>query len=522
MTKQELEKNKWLMQDFEDFWLDEIIDEEIQDKQLDETTRKDIQKQDINKFWKELWKSTFIESPKSVLKKEKNIKTHIPVDKKVFSKENKIQKINKENNKENNTVINNKEVIIQDKWEVIIQDKWWTWNTTIVNENTNIHWWIVNSEVLSWKNKEWNFIKETIKENNKQDVSDININIWWNTWWTIEKVYQEKIQENTIWDWKIIEENIKIEWWSKVDLDPRLATKKETVDHKNLFTQEETFQQLEENKKIEKKINLEWNNIVWEEQVIDWWKQEKIIEKEQIKEVQTVLEKQNEKETQQIPNSTEKDQTVVNKPKIQILWTNNLWDVDFEEEIKKEWNKLWKKEKVFEKEELENISRTLKKDSKFVSVIQWIDKWIIKWKLSNDIREEFNKETEWQMFWTYEKTKEIFENEQLKNQWKFDAKLVWLDKVKESAEYQYFQQIRDLLSYLNYSLSQTTVKTFTVWYMLLVVVYTVLWIVSVKWWFTISWLWWWLWWLLFWWILIVILSQFVYKWNWKWWENNES
>ena len=528
MSKKDLENtnkvNQNLMQDFEDFWIDEIIEQEnINKKKLDNQLKKDINNQKIDKFWKELWKKVF-ENPKEILKKENKIKNTIPTEKKVFSKENKVQKINKDiqqneiHNHENKTF--NTTNIISNWWEQQIEK----WNQTIVVENKDKWWTIIQNNELSWKQKEWNFFKETVKEQlnnwNKDTTSDSKVIVW--NWWnqnnkeTIEKIYQEKIPwKNEIWDWKIIEENIKIEWWSHVDLNPWSTSKKETVDTRKLFTQEESFQQLKENKEIEKKIQTEWNEIWSEQEENNQWKE---VVKEKITEVEKVFEnKNNVQEKSSLPiDQKQENISPAKKWKIPMLWTNDLWNVDFEEEIKKEWNKLWKNEKIFKHEQLEDISKTLNKDSKFISVIKWIDQWTIKWPLSNEVKVEFEKEVDTKLFWNYENTKEILENQQLKDQWKFAAKLVSSDNIKEISEYQYFEKIRDLLSYLNFSLSKTAVWSFWIWYIFLVVVYTVLWIISVKWWFVINWLWKWFWWILFWWLLIFLLSQFSHKKNWEW------
>ena len=477
--------------------------------------------------------------------------------------EQHFQEVKQTNN--NTTVNNNNTTIVQDQNKTNEQPQ--QNHTTIQqnvtniennqntqnNQNNNTQ----NSEDKQvWKEsqeeKKEEPIKETVKEviiqNNNEKTQENNT------------VTNNNTNTNEIWT--IVEEKReKIEWWSDINVKPTWAYSKEVADNSKLFTQEKELQQLQENKQIQQKIDKDWNEFKKEENTennvtvkietpnvqntqqqsqstSEIWndkiqqelgeKKEQEQNKEDTHSIQDVMnnekkqdlpkqqEKKQENREEKVFNNEEKNDENLWKSKVQNnIWkwrkiaVNTLDDLsNIEETIEKEKNRLWKKWEYTNKD-LENIKRTMWEWSKFTKLIDWIDKKIVWWPLSNELRDKYIEEsTQWQLFWNLEEVKREYEKRQIKEKWNFvKKKISWIEDTNIN-EYQMYETIAKFTWFLNFSLSQTLVRIFTWWYAFLVIIYTTLCVLSIKWWFTIPWMWAWLWWLLFWWILIFVLSKF--------------
>lgn len=471
--------------------------------------------------------------------------------------EQHFQEVKQTNN--NTTVNNNNTTIVQDQTKTNeqpqqnhttiqqnvtnIENNQNTQNTTQNNNNNN-----QNVEDKSKDESKEEPIKETVKEviiqnNNEKETNTTNNNT------------------NEIWTF-VEEKSQKIEWWSDINVKPTWAYSKEVADNSKLFTQEKELQQLQENKQIQNKIDKDWNEFkkeentennvtvkietpqvqntqpqntqptseIWNDKIQQELEEKK--EQEQNKEdthsIQDVMnnekkqdlpkqqETKKENREEKVFNNEEKNDEDLWKSKVQNnIWkwrkiaVNTLDDLsNIEETIEKEKNRLWKKWEYTNKD-LENIKRTMWEWSQFTKLIDWIDKKIVWWPLSNELRDKYIEEsTQWQLFWNLEEVKREYEKRQMKEKWNFVVKKISWTKDTNINEYQMYETIAKFTWFLNFSLSQTLVRIFTWWYAFLVIIYTILWVLSIKWWFTIPWMWAWLWWLLFWWILIFVLSKF--------------
>lgn len=585
---EENKNHKDMIIDFDELWLDELIEEDLKKEkkksELSDEMKKKLDQQDLNKFWDALEKSTFQQKISSTNNKEWSFISDLITNTSNLQKEQKenstldqqnkinkqieqhnthtnteqhFQEVKQTNN--NTTVNNNNTTIVQDQNKTNEQPQ--QNHTTIQQNVTNIenNQNTQNNQNNNTQNSEdkkdnqhvWNeskqeTIKETVKEviiqnNEKETNTTTNTNTNTNT--------------NEIWTF-VEEKSQKIEWWSDINVKPTWAYSKEVADNSNLFTQEKELQQLQENKQIQHKIDKEWNEFkkeentennvtvkietpqpqntqptseIWNDKIQQELEEKK--EQEQNKEdTHSIQDVMNNEKKQDLPKQQEtrkenREEKVEQEQKNdEDLWKskvqNNIWKwrkiavntlddlSNIEETIEKEKNRLWKKWEYTNKD-LENIKRTIWEWSQFTKLIDWIDKKIVWWPLSNELRDKYIEEsTQWQLFWNLEEVKKEYEKRQIKEKWNFVMKKISWTKDTNINEYQMYETIAKFTWFLNFSLSQTLVRIFTWWYAFLVIIYTTLWVLSIKWWFTIPWMWAWLWWLLFWWILIFVLSKF--------------
>lgn len=594
---EEQKNHKDMIIDFDELWLDELIEEDLKKEkkksELSDEMKKKLDQQDLNKFWDALEKSTFQQKISSTNNKEWSFISDLITNTSNLQKEQKenstldqqnkinkqIEQHNTHTNTEqhfqdvkqthNNTTVNNNNTTIIQEQQQSKTNEQQQQNTTIQqnitnienNQNTQNNNQNNNTQNIEDKkeDKQWNETKEdTIKESVKEVIIQNN-----------EKETNTTTNNNTNTNeiWTAIEEKReKIEWWSEINVKPTWAYSKEVADNSALFTQEKELQQLQENKQIQNKIDKEWNEIkkedntennvtvkietpttqqptptqtpsqqqtseIWNDKIQQELEEKK--EQEQNKEdTHSIQDVMNNEKKQDLPkqqetkkeNREEKIEQNKDEKKDEDLWKSkvqtNIWKwrkiavntlddlSNIEETIEKEKNRLWKKWEYTNKD-LENIKRTMWEWSQFTKLIDWIDKKIVWWPLSNELRDKYIEEsTQWQLFWNLEEVKREYEKRQTKERWNFVMKKIsWIEDTNIN-EYQMYETIAKFTWFLNFSLSQTLVRIFTWWYAFLVIIYTTLWVLSIKWWFTIPWMWAWLWWLLFWWILIFVLSKF--------------
>lgn len=582
---EENKNHKDMIIDFDELWLDELIEEDLKKEkkksELSDEMKKKLDQQDLNKFWDALEKSTFQQKISSTNNKEWSFISDLITNTSNLQKEQKenstldqqnkinkqIEQHNTNTNTEqhfqevkqtnNNTTVNNNNTTIVQEQQTPQNTQQPQQNHTTIQQNvTNIE----NNQNTQNNNQNvedkqtWNEQKEdtkkedTIKETIKEVIIQNNN----------EKTQEIKTNTNEIWT--IVEEKReKIEWWSDINVKPTWAYSKEVADNSNLFTQEKELQQLQENKQIQNKIDKDWNEFKKEENTennvtvkietpqqntqqiqqptSEIWndkiqqeleeKKEQDQNKEDTHSIQDVMnnEKKQDLPKQQETRKENREEKVEQEQKNdEDLWKskvqNNIWKwrkiavntlddlSNIEETIEKEKNRLWKKWEYTNKD-LENIKRTMWEWSQFTKLIDWIDKKIVWWPLSNELRDKYIEEsTQWQLFWNLEEVKKEYEKRQIKEKWNFVMKKISWTKDTDINEYQMYETIAKFTWFLNFSLSQTLVRIFTWWYAFLVIIYTTLWVLSIKWWFIIPWMWAWLWWLLFWWILIFVLSKF--------------
>lgn len=602
---EEQKNHKDMIIDFDELWLDELIEEDLKKEkkksELSDEMKKKLDQQDLNKFWDALEKSTFQQKISSTNNKEWSFISDLITNTSNLQKEQKenstldqqnkinkqIEQHNSHTNTEqhfqdvkqtNNTTVNNNNTTIIQEQQQSKTNEQPQQNTTIQQNITNIENNQNNQNTQNNQNNNtqniedkkedkqvWNEPKE---ETIKETVKEVIIQNTEKTQETNNTVTNTNTNNNTNTNeiWTAIEEKReKIEWWSEINVKPTWAYSKEVEDNSALFTQEKELQQLQENKQIQNKIDKEWNEIKKEEntennvtvkietpttqqqtqttspsqqQTSEIWNdkiQQELEEKkkqEQNKEdthsIQDVMnnekkqnlpkqqEKKQENREEKVSNTEQKNDEDLWKSKVQNnIWkwrkiaVNTLDDLsNIEETIEKEKNRLWKRWEYTNKD-LENIKRTMWEWSQFTKLIDWIDKKIVWWPLSNELRDKYIEEsTQWQLFWNLEEVKREYEKRQTKERWNFVMKKIsWIEDTNIN-EYQMYETIAKFTWFLNFSLSQTLVRIFTWWYAFLVIIYTTLWVLSIKWWFTIPWMWAWLWWLLFWWVLIFVLSKF--------------
>ena len=581
---EENKNHKDMIIDFDELWLDELIEEDLKKEkkksELSDEMKKKLDQQDLNKFW-----DTFQQKISSTNNKEWSFISDLITNTSNLQKEqkenstldqqNKINKQIEQHNTHTNTEQHFQEVkqtnnntTVNNNNTTIVQEQQTPQNTQQPQQNHTT----IQQNVTNIENN------QNTQNNNTQNVEDKKDNqqVWNETKEDTIKQEKETVKEviiqnnneketntttnniNEIWTF-VEEKSQKIEWWSDINVKPTWAYSKEVADNSNLFTQEKELQQLQENKQIQHKIDKDWNEFkkeentennvtvkietpqtqsqqntqptseIWNDKIQQELEEKK--EQEQNKEdTHSIQDVMNNEKKQDLPKQQEtkqenREEKVEQEQKNdEDLWKskvqNNIWKwrkiavntlddlSNIEETIEKEKNRLWKKWEYTNKD-LENIKRTMWEWSQFTKLIDWIDKKIVWWPLSNELRDKYIEEsTQWQLFWNLEEVKKEYEKRQIKEKWNFVMKKISWTKDTNINEYQMYETIAKFTWFLNFSLSQTLVRIFTWWYAFLVIIYTTLWVLSIKWWFTIPWMWAWLWWLLFWWILIFVLSKF--------------